>query len=913
MVVFDNLARILQEIVTKSTTSGNFKEWKLLGHEAKGQLTVGWIEETFLDGKNLSCTCIGLYQPKTNKLQVLFKLHKVTNIIQASVNSSRSLVSYIVKEKNDPSEDGPDWYKHYLASIKKDENDVCTPEITEEPETLGLETNKQIMTNFLGITPKEISRLLVFIHLECITLYRLKKENSEPLTTIKTDTITKSFIWAQWDCDIQSLYFIHFRKTSLLAEDEDPEKREESPTLSCFQFHEDLPHETVLNIPLNLPSIPKSTDASCQIYEDDPLPLRVHDCSLDLMVISDSCGTVCICHHYLYQPVQSSPTEEPEGENTVHFAYSITLLHHGRVIHSVVPGIPWNSAKTMRPVFALLGYQYLVVYAAGIFTHLLDIGLSHEPNCHILMSGILSMVPRNASRLIAIKSEFTEIKRTEEDTELFPAVMVDLCTMDLIEFEISNDDLINCLTMMESVSNRLSILHYFLVHAGDFDAVEEALSILLKNPTDINVPKFLQEVLVGGAYCLVQKDVSSEANPLLNFLPMTSLEYSRQTETKLNSITCKTTQEILWNTAMMLLSPQQRLIPFNTDIWRKLWDRLIKLADNNRFKPSQAADKLLVSLGCYQPEALSCCSTPMSPGPAPATTHFETTNVNQDLTILRKNSGTDLPFLEVDSCTANTQQQIISVNLRELSLHLMKNCLREPHTHVNPVSTSYVTAQLDASKLLCHFLGKIAGIEDEMKSEKGFSLIKNLHQKQRLILFTYYQRFYNAADTLAFPVPQGFTSFFCYLGFMSLSFQNFMMFLQNNVFDLQIDVMREIMQDIEDTKEGVDKKLRLLLLLPRSRARRLLYSWPHGVSLMIRAREHALNILSGVQSSHYQGLSQCKPTAKNSRGLAAFPSAGRLSPLDTFLDLLTAKASLTDLDFNLLIDATISSTQDIYN
>lgn len=83
-------------------------------------------------------------------------------------------------------------------------------------------------------------------------MYRLKKENSEPLTTIKTDTITKSFIWAQWDCDIQSLYFIHFRKTSLLAEDEDPEKREESPTLSCFQFHEDLPHETVVNnAPLN--------------------------------------------------------------------------------------------------------------------------------------------------------------------------------------------------------------------------------------------------------------------------------------------------------------------------------------------------------------------------------------------------------------------------------------------------------------------------------------------------------------------------------------------------------------------------------------------------------------------------------------------------------------------------------------
>lgn len=109
-------------------------------------------------------------------------------------------------------------------------------------------------------------------------------------------------------------------------------RRQESelaPTLSGLQFHDNMPHETVvgffkkkncdgclkiilennvlkitflqLNIPLNLPLLPKANGSMCSSYEDDPIPLRVHDCSLDLTVVSDPRGIVCICHHYLYQ------------------------------------------------------------------------------------------------------------------------------------------------------------------------------------------------------------------------------------------------------------------------------------------------------------------------------------------------------------------------------------------------------------------------------------------------------------------------------------------------------------------------------------------------------------------------------------------------------------------------------------
>lgn len=68
---------------------------------------------------------------------------------------------------------------------------------------------------------------------------------------------------------------------------------------------------------------------------------------------------------------------------TVHFAYSVTILHHGCLVHCVIPDIEWERAKLMKPTFTMLG-DHMLVYQANMFVNLLDIGVSHEPCCHIV-------------------------------------------------------------------------------------------------------------------------------------------------------------------------------------------------------------------------------------------------------------------------------------------------------------------------------------------------------------------------------------------------------------------------------------------------------------------------------------------------------------------------------------------------
>lgn len=162
-------------------------------------------------------------------------------------------------------------------------------------------------------------------------------------------------------------------------------------------------------------------------------------------------------------------------------------------------------------------------------------------------------------------------------------------------------------------------------------------------------------------------------------------------------------------------------------------------------------------------------------------------------------------------------------------------------------------------------------------------------------------------ESVAFPLPQGFSSFFTYLGYRALDFDTFIQYTRRQVFELQIDVLKSIIMDVDDKPQGVQRKLTLLSILPRSRSRRLLNYWNHPVSLVLKSRDHASNILSG---NPIQPLGSSTARKHNPTRGTSMSTVKKISPLDTFLDLLTAKASLNELDYDLLIESTISSVEE---
>lgn len=229
----------------------------------------------------------------------------------------------------------------------------------------------------------------------------------------------------------------------------------------------------------------------------------------------------------------------------------------------------------------------MLVFIPGVCAQLLDIGSMHEPCCHI--TTVAELATDTDQLCLAPLYKFGKHS------------VLNVTNLDILNVHISTSVLVKTFKSDTSIQNKLSILHYLLLHLGEMDIAGELVSSLAEKMISLDFPRILKEYLIGGTFALVQRNLPFDAHQLINLLPLTTQPAGNDEEVQINDKQICLSQDVLWNASMMLLSPQQRIVPYRSDIWVKLWDHLSRFSKSHqKFKPSQVVEKLLVSLVCYQ-------------------------------------------------------------------------------------------------------------------------------------------------------------------------------------------------------------------------------------------------------------------------------------------------------------------------
>lgn len=134
----------------------------MLGQEQDGSQLLTWIS----DGESKEVLNIGVYTNRTKTLATLHTFDDKLNIIQASVNATRSLLVYVVKKL--PTEDSEVKEPLYCPYL------ICMlPDKKGGPEEIEQGSTKQIMVQYVYGKSNKYSpgirndRFLLFKHLEC--------------------------------------------------------------------------------------------------------------------------------------------------------------------------------------------------------------------------------------------------------------------------------------------------------------------------------------------------------------------------------------------------------------------------------------------------------------------------------------------------------------------------------------------------------------------------------------------------------------------------------------------------------------------------------------------------------------------------------------------------------------------------
>lgn len=109
--------------------------------------------------------------------------------------------------------------------------------------------------------------------------------------------------------------------------------------------------------------------------------------------------------------------------------------------------------------------DHLIIFIPEVSTHLLDIGLMHEPCCHITTKPLITDVELDLLCLAPLLSPENSFA-------------INLATLDLIDLKVPTSLLIETFKSDTLLENKLSILHYLILHSDDVETAYEVCNFL---------------------------------------------------------------------------------------------------------------------------------------------------------------------------------------------------------------------------------------------------------------------------------------------------------------------------------------------------------------------------------------------------------------------------------------------------
>ncbi|GAB6023828.1 hypothetical protein CHUAL_008569 [Chamberlinius hualienensis] len=545
--------------------------------------------------------------------------------------------------------------------------------------------------------------------------------------------------------------------------------------------------------------------------------------NVDISIFALPDGEVYICqgfiNHHHNKGVETVLNDEINDQNCdVDVRYDISLLHHSCILHCQVKGKIPNSVKSNNNIMFVPIKDSLLVFLPGVFTHLLDVGLEHDPCNHVLLYGCL--LPFLDS------DDLVNVMINSHSNRSFSYLSCHQHEIRQYSVCVTNESLLQTFESVDGTLAQQNIVHHLLVHFDDIENSEKLMKNLKMEPTEHNVVKLFEEYLLGGSFAQAKRRLDKK---FCQLLPMSVAQpFHPQQQMYLDGqLQMTLTYTMLKNVKSVLLSPTERHVTQQRaiDMWQRLWSRSAVHINpkSTRFSSKSLRDRV-VAMGnqqkCSQHQP-SLSTSAIGNYPFCPLSHIsQDCPVHPAASFCRKFIGqpntkdqpnANLPVEEsvekfAGDCYSKLEQ-VVFLNLKEISAHLAKCLPAAPSNVIKECASTYVAECMEQSQRLCHIIFELTNIKSSSQDfdYDPYLYLNSLKPGEARQLFLWLERYFVAVEEVVFPLPKGFDAFFSVLAYKCLNIRAFLQYVDNGVAQLNVEVLRCLTADAKAVVKTMPK------------------------------------------------------------------------------------------------------------